>query len=41
MEIANFQGWGLLIVPLLLASPPSLATLVSHGVGRGGISLIG
>ena len=35
MEIANFQGWRLLIVPPLLTSPPSPATLVFHGVGRG------
>ena len=33
MEIADFQGWGLLIVNPLLASPPLPATLVSHGVG--------
>ena len=33
MEIADFQGWGLLIVNPLLASPPPPATLVSHGVG--------
>lgn len=40
MEIANFQGWGLLIgPPPRLASTPSLATLVSHG--GGGVSLIG